>query len=47
MKHIIISTVMIMLASQASVGQTLKTYSGLYEVGRQLILILKMRMVNA
>ena len=31
MKHIIISTVMIMLASQASVGQTLKTYSGLYE----------------
>ena len=34
MKHIIISTVMIMLASQASVGQTLKTYSGLYEGGQ-------------
>lgn len=34
MKHIIISTVMIMLAAQASVGQTLKTYSGLYEGGQ-------------
>lgn len=34
MKHIIISTVMIMFASQASVGQTLKTYSGLYEGGQ-------------
>lgn len=34
MKKVIISTVLIMLAAQASMGQTLKTYNGLYEDGQ-------------
>ena len=34
MKQAIISTVLMTLAVQASVGQTLKTYSGLYEDGK-------------
>lgn len=34
MKQIFISTLLMTLAAQASVGQTLKTYSGLYEDGK-------------
>ena len=34
MKIIVISTMLIMLAAQAGKGQTLKTYSGLYEDGK-------------
>ena len=34
MKQIIISTVLVMLTAHVSVGQTLKTYSGLYEGGK-------------
>ena len=34
MKQIFILTLLMTLAAQASVGQTLKTYSGLYEDGK-------------
>lgn len=34
MKRIIISTLLLMLMTQVSIGQTLKTYSGLYEGGQ-------------
>ncbi|CDD81511.1 unknown [Bacteroides sp. CAG:462] len=33
MKRTIISTLLLMLMTQVSIGQTLKTYSGLYEGG--------------